>query len=1162
MLQGIYTSLSALNTNQKALDVTSHNLANQNTEGYTKQRVNFSTNPIKDTANTSADIKMGTGTHVQSVERVEDPNLFNELLKANKNNQSNREMTSTINSLDNTLQNESFSNMYDIMFKNLHRYAEMPHNIKLQHLVEESAKNLKKRSQQIMEVFNNEKNKNTFYEVYLKQLFFKAFNNRGGFKDISPELKDILSNAPYLNGGLYKENKFDKLDVKLNDSIFEEIFKFFNHYNFTIKEDVLVREVAVDPEMIGYVYESLANVAEEIYTNHDLGIFYTPREEVDFMCRNALVEYLNNKIKVDKDILYDLIFAEDKSRAENELTRRGLWEDIQDTLDDISVVDPACGSGAFLVGMLMVLSEITSIVNRHLGGKKKDYEIKERIIQRNLYGVDVMPWAVQCAELRLWLQLVVESDLNKNDLKLGPILPNLDLNIMTGDSVVQQSGGIGIEFNLREMKTSQSIKKRINKLAEERKKYSNNDRTALFKDKRGFIQEEINIFSDFIDTQIKSLKDKIPLLYEKINDNFLPGGFLDENISKEEHKTAEREVGEIKEKIEKLRTIRSIIQDPKKKPFIWEMDFAEVFSNKNGFDIVIGNPPYLRQEDIIPPNKLKGEITKEDRIKYKAMLNKSVISKYPPKFIKHLSGRSDLYVYFYFIGLSLLNPDGVFSFITSNSWLDVDYGKTLQEFLLKYVPIIGIYDNEKKRSFEHADINTAIVLFKAPQITKNNPTEYTAENNTAKFVMFKKPFEEVITAENLKEIDKVKLPEGEDLKKYPDKGSLFKEDKGFRVVAVRQSYLYEEGLDRENGKEVYVGNKWGGKYLRAPDIFYTILEKGKGKLIELGRIAKIRRGFTTGANDFFYVEDIGRQKIKFADIKDKIANNRGFKSFEEIKRAGLNIVKPSKYKKGDKDYKLFLIEEEYLKPVIKSPKELKNIVVREEDLNYKVFMCNESKKDLKNKFALDYIEWGERNKEWFDSKSTRYNPPYKRPTCRSRKYWWGLKRENTTSLICMMSYNDRFGFWINENLFIDARLYEIKNSAYNAYNLSISLNNTFTYLQQELIGRANLGEGALDFKVYETEILFILIPEFPYKNEEIIKLNHREIKSIFEELGFDPNKPIRNQEPNPLPDRAELDKVVFDELGLTEEERKEVYWSVAELVKNRLDKAKSLKKKR
>ena len=161
----------------------------------------------------------------------------------------------------------------------------------------------------------------------------------------------------------------------------------------------------------------------------------------------------------------------------------------------------------------------------------------------------------------------------------------------------------------------------------------------------------------------------------------------------------------------------------------------------------------------------------------------------------------------------------------------------------------------------------------------------------------------------------------------------------------------------------------------------------------------------------------------------------------------------------------------------------------------------------------------------------------------------------------MMSYNDRFGFWFDPHFLIDARLYEIKlknsNLEKNEKKLSISLNNTFSFMQQELIGRANLGEGALDFKVYETKLISVAKMDI-FNFLEII--NYKQIFSIFTELGFDPNKPIREQEPNPLPDRKELDDIIFDAIGLTEEDRKEIYWATAELVKKRLDKAKSVKK--
>ena len=160
--------------------------------------------------------------------------------------------------------------------------------------------------------------KDSFYDVWLRQLFFKAFNNRQSeIRELPKDIKEIFYDFPYLNGGLFTENELDKLDVKIADSLFKEIFSFFEKYNFTIKEDMpLEREVAVDPKMIGYVYESLANVAEEIYDRNDLGIFYTPTIEVYFMCRRSLVEYLANHLpEISKERIYEFVFDEDKEKV-------------------------------------------------------------------------------------------------------------------------------------------------------------------------------------------------------------------------------------------------------------------------------------------------------------------------------------------------------------------------------------------------------------------------------------------------------------------------------------------------------------------------------------------------------------------------------------------------------------------------------------------------------------------------------------------------------------------------------------------------------------------------------------------------------------------------------------------------------------------------------
>ena len=280
--------------------------------------------------------------------------------------------------------------------------------------------------------------------------------------------------------------------------------------------------------------------------------------------------------------------------------------------------------------------------------------------------------------------------------------------------------------------------------------------------------------------------------------------------------------------------------------------------------------------------------------------------------------------------------------------------------------------------------------------------------------------------------------------------------------------------------------------------------------------------------------------IKFSEIKHKIRNLGNFRSLKEIKKAGLRIVRNTKT--GD----YWLIEEEFLKPVIKSPRECKSILIKPEDLKYKVLICNQSKEELKDKKVLDYIIWGE--SQGF----------HKKPTCKGRKYWWNLGTSKTSQALCMMSYNNRHIFWKNNGFLVDARFYDIFSKE-SQVELILSLNSTFSFLSVELNGRINLGEGALDFKVYEAENIDIVSPSIiKWSSEGLIKnIFQRPINSIFEELGLNPSIPIKQQQPNPLPDRKALDDIVFDALGLTEEERKEVYWAVAELVKNRLEKARS-----
>jgi hypothetical protein len=318
---------------------------------------------------------------------------------------------------------------------------------------------------------------------------------------------------------------------------------------------------------------------------------------------------------------------------------------------------------------------------------------------------------------------------------------------------------------------------------------------------------------------------------------------------------------------------------------LWEIDFADVFMSKGGFDIIIGNPPYVRQKNIGPPTIVDHPTTAKERKYYREKLIRSAQT-YIGKQLQ-IDKNSDLYVYFYYLGMSLLNKNGVFVFITSNSWLDVGYGAGLQEWLLNNMEIKDIYDNQARRSFKSADVNTVIVVFNKP---KEDPLSH-----TARFTAFKKPFQDVLSSHTLLAIEEAKEIVSTD---------------NFRVYQASQQDLLEEGFEKDKKqKELkktvplagkYKGNKWGGKYLRAPDIYFKIMEKAGDKLVRLGDIAEVRRGFTTGCNQFFYLDDV------------------------KIKEWG--------------------IEEEFLKPVIKSPRECKTIIIDPNVLPNKLFMCHKTKK--------------------------------------------------------------------------------------------------------------------------------------------------------------------------------------------------------------------------
>jgi hypothetical protein len=981
--------------------------------------------------------------------------------------------------------------------------------------------------------------KNSFFKRWLSVLFFEAFNNKFSPKPYLPQaLNDALRLAPYLNGGLFTRNELDeKYSIELPDSIFEMLFDqfegatpgFFERYNFTISENTpLDQEVAVDPEMIGKVYETLVNIAFEGLEGEDrrgrAGIFYTPRVEIDLMCRLSLVDWLANHLGEEhKPLLYDAVFAydpEEKRRADEALSSRNLWPTLNALLRSCTVCDPACGSGSFLVGMLLVLDDLQARANEQLGIEETPYERRRRIIGEQLYGVDVMEWAVHVAELRLWLQLVVETDLKPAQLKFHrPLLPNLSFKVRPGDSLVQELGGISFALHHKHLDIPSTLKGKLTRLKAEKLKFyrADPDDPSQYRSEHELKLAEVQLFREILETKAHTLHNQIVILNRRIEHpsqlHTLEGIEIEDRQLERNVQAWKAQRDELQEQLDRLHQALATLQNAHDVPFIWDVAFVEIFEgDKRGFDIVLGNPPYVRQEMIAPPllreEDLSPEQWRKKKAEHKAKLQHSACELWP-RFFKNRKpdGKSDLYVYFYLHGLSLLNEKGSFCFITSNSWLDVGYGADLQEFLLKHSHVKLILDNEVKRSFAQADVNTVIVLLAPPDDRREDGL-----SKTARFVMFKKPFEEVARAEVFKAIEAVTERQSTE---------------AYRVTARPQRELLEEGLESGTDEESptpqkrkshgpliktarYIGNKWGGKYLRAPDIFFTILEKGKGKLVRLGDIAEVRFGIKTGANEFFYLEPTGNPAP-----------------------AGYLHVRNGAGWEGE-------IEEEFLKPVIKSPRECRSILIKPEDLRYKIFMCHRDKSELKGTAALEYIRWGE---------AQGY---HERPSCKGRPRWWDVGVREVAPLSFNKGPWDRHFIPVNmANAFTDQQVYIIlPRLQVDILILGAVANSTTWWGFLETTGRANFGEGILWIAVYEAA-------QMPLLNPEVITPEERErLLSAFASLGPRDVLPVVDEIHQP--DRRALDEVVFDVLGLTPGEREAVYEAVVNLVRARLEKARSV----
>ena len=440
-------------------------------------------------------------------------------------------------------------------------------------------------------MFENSAYKNDYLDSVLEPLFFGILNTKpaerealftdyGWDKSLLNEWKDI----PYLNGGLFERDEEDEPESRFPAEYFKRLFQFFSEYNFTIDEnDPNDAEVGVDPEMLGKIFENL------LEDNKDKGAFYTPKEIVRYMCQESLIAYLETNTSVAKDKIRQFVLSPEEGVADIPENKKPK---LLTALEEVKICDPAIGSGAFPMGLLNELLHCREV----LSGEHYDRaEIKKSIIQNNIYGVDIEKGAVDIARLRFWLSIVVDEETPSP-------LPNLDYKIMQGNSLIESFMGVD-----------------LSKLTYEKEYKKDKGEISLFDDEKNRLQKTVShLLSSYYSCSDHDRKVK---LQQEISDTInkqLEAQAYDPTI---------------------LAKLKDINLAENNKFFLWHTWFSDVFNrdDKEGFDIVIGNPPYV-------------VTNKRDYPKYK--------------------WNSDLYKMFYELGIDvLMNFSGHLCFITPKFWM-------------------------------------------------------------------------------------------------------------------------------------------------------------------------------------------------------------------------------------------------------------------------------------------------------------------------------------------------------------------------------------------------------------------------------------------------------------------------------------------------------------
>ncbi len=480
------------------------------------------------------------------------------------------------------------------------------------------------------------------------------------FNDLNSErTNDLVSSAvgshirvPYLNGGLFEREATDETEFPLPAKYMQSLLDFFASYNFTIDEnDPDDAEVGVDPEMLGRIFENL------LEDNKDKGAFYTPKEIVSYMCRESLIAYLQTGIEDEptKEAIRQFVTTHDVSTLG---TNDKFRQQVDEALKNVKICDPAIGSGAFPMGLLKELFQCRTALEGI--SQQQAAEIKKHIIQQNIYGVDIERGAVDIARLRFWLSLIVDEETPQ-------ALPNLDYKIVEGNSLITTFDGqyIDLSLNWLESKRYSIVKIRPEKkaLQAEQKRFFTLSGDDKYRSEIAIKNHILNIIWYQLDYEKHSWKDA----------TIEQAGLFGATTTKGRKKNAAQVVEFTQERqtvLDKCEKLMGELNDESKLlqerariniPFFeWQTVFSDVFEddNKRGFDIVIGNPPYVSAVNMAR--------TEHEKIIFKTIFPQA-------------TGAYDLYVLFLLQGCLL--SKNVYTWIIPNKFLIADYAKKTFEKL-------------------------------------------------------------------------------------------------------------------------------------------------------------------------------------------------------------------------------------------------------------------------------------------------------------------------------------------------------------------------------------------------------------------------------------------------------------------------------------------------